>query len=189
MISKKYSARVAAILLIPIAALSLGLGSGVNDKVSYNVPSIVTEYKDSSLGIEYIPGDIDTYVASVNAFFDGIKRAEEEAAAEAEREAARIAAASKTVVNSSSGSSFDAPSECTGKVLPAYIVQRESHCNYGAVNVTGCGGSGCYGMYQIHGMHWNGGACSDLNWQIPADQDECASRLSSGGTNLRPWAG
>lgn len=85
-------------------------------------------------------------------------------------------------------SGFDLPSDCQGKVVPAYIVQRESHCNYGAVNANGCGGAGCYGMYQIHGMHWNGGACSDLNWEIPADQDECARRLSNDGTNLAPWA-
>lgn len=84
--------------------------------------------------------------------------------------------------------SFDMPAECEGKIIPSYIIMRESRCNYGSVNVNGCGGAGCYGMYQIHGMHWTNGACSDLDWTIPAHQDECAYRLSSGGTNLRPWA-
>lgn len=109
----------------------------------------------------------------------------------------RLAAAQKAVnVNApvANSQSFDMPSECTGKVLPAYIIMRESHCNYGALNVNGCGGNSCYGMYQIDGRHWsswNGtpGACNDLDWTIPSDQDECANRLSNGGTNLRPWGG
>lgn len=93
-----------------------------------------------------------------------------------------------------SGQSFNLPSECEGKVIPAHIVMRESRCNYGSVNWGGCGGNNCYGMYQIDGRHWTSwgntpGACSDLNWEVSSDQDECANRLSSGGTNLRPWAG
>lgn len=93
-----------------------------------------------------------------------------------------------------SGQSFNLPSECEGKVIPAHIVMRESRCNYGSVNWGGCGGNNCYGMYQIDGRHWTSwgntpGACSDLNWEVSAEQDECANRLSSGGTNLRPWSG
>jgi hypothetical protein len=89
-----------------------------------------------------------------------------------------------------SNTGFSGPSSCDGHVVPSYIVQRESGCNYGAVNGSGCGGSGCYGMYQIAGFHWNaGGACSDLNWTVPADQDTCARRISNNGTNLNPWGG
>lgn len=107
---------------------------------------------------------------------------------EAERIAREQEEASRKSANAQS-QSFDMPADCNGKVIPAYIVMRESRCNYGSVNPNGCGGAGCYGMYQIHGMHWNGGGCSDLNWTIPSDQDECAYRLSRGGTNLQPWGG
>lgn len=106
------------------------------------------------------------------------------AALEAQRQS-ELAAEQQVVARSSSA--FDLPSDCAGKVIPESIIWRESHCNYGSVNWGGCGGSNCYGMYQIAGSHWNGGACSDLNWEVPADQDECARRLSSDGTNLRPW--
>lgn len=110
--------------------------------------------------------------------------------AELDRQAAAAAAARvSSSPRRSGGTSFSAPTECQGKVIPGYIVQRESGCDYGAVNPSGCGGAGCYGLYQIHGMHWRGGGCSDLSWQNPSDQDECARRLSSGGSNLRPWGG
>lgn len=102
--------------------------------------------------------------------------------------------ASRQQTSRVAGNSFNFPSECEGKVIPAYIIMRESRCNYGSVNWGGCGGNNCYGMYQIDGRHWSSwgntpGACSDLNWEVSADQDECANRLSSGGSNLRPWAG
>lgn len=97
-------------------------------------------------------------------------------------------AAASLAVKSSNRNNFSLPSSCDGKVIPAYIVMRESGCDYGAVNYDGCGGTNCYGMYQIAGFHWNGGSCSDLNWSIPADQDECARRLSDNGNNLAPWA-
>lgn len=121
--------------------------------------------------------------------------AEQEAARiAAEQEAARIAAEQRSTRAVTIQAMPSTPSECEGKVIPAYVIWRESHCNYGSVNWNGCGGYNCYGMYQIDGRHWsnwNGtpGACSDLDWTIPAHQDECANRLSSGGTNLRPWGG
>jgi len=112
--------------------------------------------------------------------------AAEEAAREAE--AARVAAAQPTPV-SAAPRAGNLPSSCDGHVVPAYIVQRESGCNYGAVNPTGCGGASCVGLYQFDLRHFTSGACSDLDWHDPAQQDECARRLSNNGTNLAPWGG
>lgn len=88
------------------------------------------------------------------------------------------------------------PGECDGEawVLPTSIVWRESRCDFGAVNVGGCGGNGCLGAYQFDARHFSGwangqAACGDLDWTIPADQHECARRLSADGTNLAPWGG
>ena len=81
-------------------------------------------------------------------------------------------------------------------VVPVYIVYRESHCNFLAVNQNGCGGYSCVGAYQFDRRHWipreegGWGGCADLgDWQIPANQHECASRMSRGGTYLAPWGG
>lgn len=89
-----------------------------------------------------------------------------------------------------------ASSGCDGEgwVIPAGIVWRESRCDYGAVNVSGCGGNGCLGAYQFDARHFTGwangtAACGDLDWTVPADQHECARRLSADGTNLAPWGG
>lgn len=94
------------------------------------------------------------------------------------------------------GSTAPVSSGCDSEawVIPAGIVWRESHCDYGAVNVNGCGGYGCLGAYQFDARHFDGwangtAACGDLDWTIPADQHECAARLSGGGTNLAPWGG
>lgn len=89
-----------------------------------------------------------------------------------------------------------APQDCDGEpwVVPVGIVWRESRCNYHVVNVGGCGGHGCLGAYQFDARHFSGwangqAACGDLDWTIPADQHECARRLSRDGTNLAPWGG
>lgn len=86
------------------------------------------------------------------------------------------------------------PGECDGEpwALPVGIVWRESRCNYHVVNVDGCGGHSCLGAYQFDARHFSGwangqAACGDLDWTIPADQHECARRLSRDGTNLAPW--
>lgn len=86
-----------------------------------------------------------------------------------------------------SGPSTRTPTACDGHVVPAYIVQRESGCDYGAVNPTGCGGASCVGLYQFDLRHFTSGQCVGLDWHNPADQDECARRISNNGTNLKPW--
>jgi len=121
------------------------------------------------------------------AWYAGIRDAEDTHARA--QEAERLAATLRTpiVAVARPGTSR---TECEGHVIPGYIIARESGCNYDAVSPPGfCSGTGCYGLYQIAGFHWNGGGCSDLTWTIPAEQDECARRLSSGGTNLAPWGG
>lgn len=81
-----------------------------------------------------------------------------------------------------------------GWAIPTALVWRESRCDFSAVNPGGCGGQGCLGAYQFDARHFTGwangqAACGDLDWTIPADQHECARRLSADGTNLAPWGG
>lgn len=119
---------------------------------------------------------------------DWVRAEEERQAAEAAAEAARMEAA-RPAPGPATTSGGNVPSSCDGHVVPAYIVQRESGCNYGAVNPTGCGGASCVGLYQFDLRHFTSGACAGLDWHSPADQDECARRISNNGTNLRPWGG
>lgn len=77
---------------------------------------------------------------------------------------------------------------CDGHVVPGWILQRESGCDYGAVNPTGCSGFSCVGLYQFDLRHFTSGQCSGLDWHIPADQDECARRLIA-QSGLAPWGG
>lgn len=114
----------------------------------------------------------------------------------AELEQAQQAELSRQRSTPRASSSFDLPSECTGKPIPAYIIMRESGCNYGAVNANGCGGWSCVGMYQFDLRHWltpeegGWGGCAWLgDWTIPANQDACADQMSRGGTNLSAWGG
>lgn len=90
----------------------------------------------------------------------------------------------------------DSPAGCDGEewAIPTALVWRESRCDFGAINPGGCGGQGCLGAYQFDSRHFTGwangeAACGDLDWTIPADQHECARRLSRDGTNLAPWGG
>jgi hypothetical protein len=74
--------------------------------------------------------------------------------------------------------------ECTGFVIPDYIIQRESGGNPSAMNP-----SGAYGCAQTLLGHYNdGGACAGLNPYDIQGQRDCVYRLSNGGTNLAPWA-
>lgn len=81
-------------------------------------------------------------------------------------------------------------------VIPVYIVWRESHCDFGAINYNGCGGYTCVGAYQFDLRHWiprdqgGWGACAWLgDWHIPQNQIECARQMSRDGTYLAPWGG
>lgn len=93
-----------------------------------------------------------------------------------------------------------APSEptsslCGGDLPPCYVMQRESGGNPNAVNPTGCGGNGCYGLYQFDPRTWNAVASSmgrqDLvgNY-LPsaAEQAAVARHLWAGGSGCSHWA-
>lgn len=132
---------------------------------------------------------------------EGVMRAEHEAAvlaalesqAEAER-LVRIDAARQSVPTAPAPFSAVRPG-CEGDwPIPAWIVARESGCNYGAVNATGCGGHSCVGAYQFDLRHWiaredgGWGGCAHYgDWRVPEHQDACAVQMSRGGTNLAPW--
>lgn len=80
--------------------------------------------------------------------------------------------------------SYGGVGECSGFAIPDYIIERESGGNPQAVNPS----SGAFGCGQVMPMHWNGGACDGLDRTNVDHQRECVDRLSSGGTNLAPWA-
>jgi len=130
------------------------------------------------------------HAGEVFVFVEGVAREEwfkvvaEEEARRAAVAATRPRAAERRV--SSGGGS------CSGFVIPGDIVWGESRCDYGAVNPSGCSGYSCVGAYQFDARHWDAssgwGGCADLgDWQVPANQDECARRLSRDGTYLAPW--
>lgn len=81
------------------------------------------------------------------------------------------------------------PPECDNPIVAPAVVWRESHCTWDAVNPGGCSGRSCLGFFQEDAGHyyaqspWNPnvpGVCFGLDWHIPADQIECASRLGPG---------
>lgn len=76
--------------------------------------------------------------------------------------------------------------------FPTGIAWRESHCSYDAYNPTGCGGYGCIGAFQFDARHFTGwangqSACGDLDPGTVDGQNECAWRLSRGGTQFGAW--
>lgn len=114
---------------------------------------------------------------------EGERRERERLEALAAEEAARVAAARSTP--SVRVVAAGAPAECEGLAIPAAIAWRESRCTRGIDT-----GNGYYGAYQVARFHWaSGGICEGLTWLVPAEEDECARRLSQDGTNLRPWGG
>lgn len=186
--------------------LFVGMGLVVAVTATGLVPGIVREFdaqKQSApphtarpvAGVRWNPGQgLEAQVlVDLAAWEAGVQRAEQEAAERAAAEAAEAAAQAQrdADLRARAGSSGGGGSAgtCDGFVIPGDIVWAESHCNYEAVNPTGCGGYTCVGAYQFDLRHWQpGGGCADLgDWHDPAAQDECARRLSNGGTNLRPW--
>jgi len=95
-------------------------------------------------------------------------------------EQARQAAAARPVTRTPVGTTVGA---CTGFAIPDYIIQRESGGNPSAYNP-----SGAYGCAQTLLSHYSGGTCAGLDPYSIDGQRECVYRLSSGGTNLAPWA-
>lgn len=76
-----------------------------------------------------------------------------------------------------------------GDYPPCSVVQRESRGSYTAINPTGCGGYGCFGKWQFSG-EWAGklGLPVDIAAATPAQQDEAARELWSGGAGCSNWA-
>ena len=83
------------------------------------------------------------------------------------------------------GSSFvgTAVGECTGFVIPDYIIQRESGGNPNAHNP-----SGAHGCTQTLLSHYSSGSCQGLDPNTVEGQRECTFILSDGGTNLDAWS-
>lgn len=82
------------------------------------------------------------------------------------------------------GGTYGGVGDCSGFAIPDYIIERESGGNPQAVNAA----SGAYGCAQVMPMHWEGGACDGMDRTNVDHQRECVNRLSSGGSNLQPWA-
>lgn len=127
------------------------------------------------------------------AWFADQERQEQErvavylAAVAAERQAQEEARARAAVpqVARSTGSTptGNTVGECTGFVIPDYIIQRESGGNPNAYNP-----SGAYGCAQTLLSHYTSGSCRGLDPHTIEGQRECVNILSNGGTNLAPWA-
>jgi len=115
---------------------------------------------------------IDEYLAAVER-----ARLEEEA-----RQAA--AAAARPKPSSAGYHPGSTVGECTGFVIPDYIIQRESGGNPSAYNP-----SGAYGCAQtLLGHYAKGGSCYGFDPYSIEGQRACVWNLSNGGTNLAPWA-
>lgn len=113
-------------------------------------------------------GDVAAYVADVQAA---------EAAAWAAAHPPPRASSTSVVRSGEVG-------ECTGFVIPSYIIQRESGGSSTAMNP-----SGAYGCAQTLLSHYaSGGACAGDNPYTIQGQRDCVYTLSNGGTNLSPWA-
>ena len=131
------------------------------------------------------PGELIAMLEWVTGVENERIRQEKEAAEQAAMAAARQVASPAATP----------PGDCAGipSWFPAGIAWRESRCSYDAYNQNGCGGHGCIGLYQFDARHFTGwqngqSACGDLDPWTAAGQDECAWRLSRGGTNFAPWA-
>jgi hypothetical protein len=178
--------RTVSTFIVVAATLGIVVGITAGDQPDRRQTAIITyqyqgEHADTALQIEHEIKRIEN-----DAYLQHLA----EVAAEQERNtrAAVEAARSRpvgTVVHS--GTCENIPGW-----FPTGIAWRESRCSYDAYNPTGCGGHGCVGLYQFDSRHFDGwangqAACGDLNATIPSEQDECAWRLSRGGTNFQPW--
>ena len=151
-------------------------------------PVVVTPESEQAAalaGLEHVAA----VEAALRAEHEAALAAEAERLAEEERQRARAQARPAPQAFSAvrPGCEGDWP-------IPAWIVARESGCNYGAVNRTGCSGYSCVGAYQFDLRHWiareagGWGGCAHLgDWTVPENQDACAVQMSRGGTNLAPW--
>lgn len=144
-----------------------------------------------SFSPEAVYGDMGGEASSISKYLNdlgwyaGVQRQmEADWYAGVQAELDRQAAARKPVAVSRPAISSGDVGDCTGFSIPDYIIQRESGGNPLAVNKS----SGAFGCAQVMPMHWNGGACSDLDRYTIEGQRECVDRLSRGGTNLNPWA-
>lgn len=161
-------------------------------------PSYLTPLGDAQVAalLAELEAERAAWFAGIQAEADRLA-AEAEAQAQAARQASPAAPApapSTPTVASTGGT----PGECDGVdwVIPVHIVWRESRCDFGAINHTGCGGWTCVGAYQFDLRHWiprdqgGWGGCAWLgDWREPANQIACARQMSRDGTYLAPWGG
>jgi hypothetical protein len=132
---------------------------------------------------EQVQRDVGDYLITVAAVGDYVT------AIETETFLASLYVAPVVVSTASPSPSTGAPStggevgECTGFAIPDYIIQRESGGSSTAANP-----SGAYGCAQTLLSHYSGGSCGGLDPYTIQGQRDCVNILSSGGTNLAPWA-
>jgi len=174
--------------IVAIIVLSIGITIGVTSMEEATAPP-------AAATPPVIIGDTVDPAVSVNIEIGRIQHEEHQAylaALEAERQAeqARLEAARRTptVRTVPTGDCSNIPGW-----FPPGVAWRESRCSYDAYNPTGCGGNGCIGAFQFDARHFTGwqngqAACGDLEpWTVDG-QNECAWRLSRGGTYFTPWA-
>ncbi len=135
------------------------------------------------------PDKVATYIAAVQTQIDADARAELERQAEAQRQleaASRVPVPMPTPVvqPGPAARSYAGVGECTGFVIPDYIIIRESGGNPWAKNPN----SDAFGCAQTLLRHYYGGSCSGLDPYTIQGQRDCVFILSNGGTNLAPWA-
>lgn len=178
---------IAALTVVLVAVLAFAVGRATaQEPSSTSTAASTADASTASSSATYRPPTVNpdpvVVMAEIALRFRWVQADSLNKIAEAgERTAATAVVASPVSASSGGGSTG-----CDGHVVPGYILQRESGCSYDAYNPTGCGGSGCIGLYQLDAKHYNS-TCAGLDTS-PAGQDECASRLSNGGTNLAPWA-
>jgi len=149
--------------------------------------------------VSVLTADANAYgQAMIVAFWDELARYEaarlEAERVEAERvaaeaEAARLEAERRRVASLTPARLSPTPSplstvgECTGFVIPDYIIQRESGGNPSAYNP-----SGAYGCAQTLLSHYSGsGVCAGINPYTIEGQRACVQILYDRG-GLAPWA-
>lgn len=185
------SAAIVTVLLIIV--LPGFIPSETNSVAFPSTPEISSTPTEESPVV--VDSQVEAFIASEHAAAAEAAAVAQYLAALHEEEQRRQAAAS--AARSAPPSFSDARPGCEGTwAIPAHIVARESGCNYGAVNRTGCGGYSCVGAYQFDLRHWiakedgGWGGCAHLgDWTVPEHQDACAAQMSRGGTYLAPWGG
>lgn len=157
--------------------LTLGISVGNGDGISASKHRETAYVKKVRVGTE---GEEAARLGDLTAWLAGVERAENERLF---IEAANQAAAAAAATRSTAYHPGTTVGECTGFAIPDYIISRESGGNPSAYNP-----SGAYGCAQTLLSHYSSGSCQGLDPYTIEGQRECVWILSSGGTNLNPWA-